>query len=410
MVRGQARFRVRKVPLSLNLKRLGSPIVFAALVASSGSHAEEGALLKSFRLYGHFSPVFVSYDDGADRYTYAADNSYSGGRLGFWLELPVRRGRARFNLETSLGLRQSSSLNQIAVGPLVDLDAATLRKLEFILDFTKFGSLSFGQGSMATDSVTESDLSGTQLAAYVGIADAAGGYFFRTGAGTLSSVTVSAAFPTFDGGRAPRLRWDSRDLSLNRFGTFNIAVSAGVEVKDGRLIVNDTLGDVGLFYRNKVGAFDLKMSGGASVAVVDGELRPQTMGSGSVLHSQSGLSLTAAAGAQVDGGKYSYTKIGLKRRWTELGDTAISFDYYKGVDTVVAGSTAESYGIGIAQNFDRTNLQFYLGLRQYKYDSPGAVSYRQANSVIFGTRWVFKKLDTVHLPGGRSEVDWAESD
>ena len=410
MVGKQAMFGSRKVSMQVNLKCLASVAAFAAVAASSASQAEEWKLRKSFRLYGHFTPAVISYDDGANRYNNAADNSYSPGRIGFWLELPSRKGRTRFNLETSLGLRQSSSLNQLVIPPLVDLDRATLRKLEFIFDTDRFGSFSFGQGSMGSDGVTESDLSGTQLAAYVGIADTAGGYSFRTGAGTLSTVTVSEAYPTFDGGRAPRIRWDSPDLVLSRLGTFKVAASAGVEVKDGRLTVNDTLGDVGVFYRNRVGAFEFKSSGGFSVASVDGALKPQASGSFSLLHSETGLSASLAVGARQDGGQYTYTKIALKRHWIDWGDTSVSIDYYNGVDTVESGSLAESFGIGLVQNLDRSNLQFYLGFRRYTFDSPKVIAYRPANSIIFGTRWVFKKLETARFGKGRSEVDWNEGE
>lgn len=403
-------FGFRNVFSRKTIARLSSAVSLAALVAPVAARSEVGDVLKSFRLYGHFTPAFIAFDDGVGRYNNIADNSYSGGRVGFWLEAPVRKGRTRFNFETSLGLRQSASLNQFNVPPIIDLDATTLRKLEFIFDTEKFGSFSVGQGSMGSDSVTESDLSGTQLAAYVGISDTAGGYFFRTGSGLISSVTISSAFPTFDGGRAPRLRWDSPDLALSWLGTLNVAASAGIEVTDGNLTVNDTLGDVGIFYRNRVGALELKGSGGFSLADVDGTSKPQAAGSFSVLHPDSGLSATGAAGSRQDGGKYYYAKIGVKRRWFSWGETAASVDAYRGTDTFAPGSHVESYGIGIVQDLDRSNLNFYVGFRRYEADNPGVVQYQASNSIIFGTRWTFKRLEAVHFPEGRSEVDWSESE
>ncbi len=371
--------------------------------------ADEAPQKTTFRLYGHFSPAVISYDDGESRYSNFADNSYSGGRIGFWLEFPVKRGRTRFNLESSLGLRQSASLSQIYVPPLIDLDATTIRKLEVIFDTERFGSFSFGQGSMASDAVTESDLSGTQLAAYVGLKDTAGGYFFRTSIGTISTVRIQDAFPTFDGGRAPRLRWDSPDLSLNRLGSIHVAAAVGVDVNDGSLVLNDSLADVGLFYRNRVGDFDLKGSFGVSLADVNGTETPQSAGSFSIAHAASGLSFSLAIGARESGGEYQYSKIGLKRRWIDWGDTAVSLDYYLGTDTVNAGSRAESFGLGIVQDLDRSNLQFYLGVRRYEMTKTGFVDHQPATSVIFGTRWVFKRLDNVQFRRGRNEVDWTES-
>lgn len=392
----------------LRLGGLGRLVVMLTL-GTAATAENEDAERTTFRLYGHFSPAVISYDDGENRYSNFADNSYSGGRIGFWLEFPVRRGRTRFNFETSLGLRQSASMSQFTVPPLIDLDATTLRKLEVIFDTNRLGSFSFGQGNMASDAVTESDLSGTPLAAYVGLKDTAGGYFFRTSAGTISSIRIQDAFPTFDGGRAPRLRWDSPDLSLDKLGSIRVAAAVGIEVSDGSLVLNDSLADAGLFYRNRVGAFELKGSFGVSLADVDGEEKPQSAGSISILHAASGVSFSVAVGARESGGEYQYSKFGLKRRWIDWGDTAVSFDYYLGLDTVNDGSRSESYGLGIVQDLDRSNLQLYLGLRRYELTTSGFVDHRPATSVLFGTRWVFKKLDNVRLRRGRTEVDWTES-
>ena len=361
------------------------------------------------RVYGHFSPAIVSYGDGADSYTGVADNSYSGGRIGFWLDVPAKHVRTRFNFETSLGLRQSASLSQFLVPPAIDIDAATLRKLEVIYEFGDFGSLSVGQGSMATDSVTESDLSGTQLATYVGISDTAGGYYFRTVSGALSPVSITEAFPTFDGGRAPRIRWDSSEIGLNRFGTFRIAAATGFEITDGRVIVNESLADIGLFYRNRLGDFEVKASAGSSLAQVTDDVAPQAAFSVSLLHAPSGWNFTTASGLREGEGEYIYNKIGLTRRWFDWGDTALSVDSYSGIDTVGSGTRASSYGIGIVQTLDHSNLQLYLGLRRYEYSGAGAVAFRTSESILFGTKWVFKRLDNIRLPSGRSEVDWNES-
>ncbi|MEX0285337.1 MAG: hypothetical protein AB3N23_12065 [Paracoccaceae bacterium] len=386
--------------------------VLAAAIAAltAGSVAAQSLPENSFRLYGHFSPAAISYDDGAERYTNIADNSYSGGRIGFWFEYPAQFGRTRFNVESSLGLRQSASLSQFYIPPLIDIDATAIRKFEVIFDTDRLGSFSFGQGSMGSDAVTESDLSGTQLASYVGIADTAGGYFFRTASGSVSTVRIKDAFPTFDGGRAPRIRWDSPDLALSHLGTFRIAASAGLEVTDRNVVVNDALADVGLFYRNTLGNFDIKGSFGTSLADVNGETKPQSAGSISLLHNPSGWSATVATGARDGGGQYQYSKIALTRRWFDWGDTAASIDFYQGIDTVNSGSRSKSYGLGIVQDLDRSDLRLYLGLRRYEVSTNGIATHRPATSIIFGTRWVFKKLDQVHFARGRDEVDWTESE
>ncbi len=400
----------RRALLSATCAALLALPLCLSLSLSGTANAQDTNPLRSFRLYGHFSPAIISYDDGQSRHTNLADNSQSGGRIGFWLDLPMDHGHTRFNVESSLGMRQSASLSQFYVPPAIDLNATAIRKFELIYDTDKLGSFSFGQGSMGSDGVTESDLSGTQMAAYVGISDTAGGYFFRTVNGPVSSVRISDAFPTFDGGRAPRLRWDSPDLTLNQFGTLRFAASTGLEVSERNLVINDALADVGIFYRNRLGPIEIKGSAGLSLADSNGQDAPQSAGSLSLLHAPSGWNATLAVGAREGAGEYHYSKIGLKRRWIDWGDTAASVDYYHGQNTISHGSRSQSYGIGLVQDLDRSNLKIYLGLRRYDISTAGGAQFRPSTSILFGTRWVFKRLDGVHLRNGRDEVDWSETE
>ncbi|WP_158970112.1 porin [Chachezhania sediminis] len=365
--------------------------------------------INDIRFYGHFTPAIVSFGDGEKQYSNVADNSYSGGRLGLWLDLPAGNGKLRFNIETSLGLRQSAAMSQVNTPPLIDLNAAALRKVELFLDTDRMGTFAFGQGSMATDGVTQSDLSGTQLAAYVGITDTAGGFAFRDASGALSNVTIANAYPTFDGGRAPRVRWDSPELALNQLGYFRVAVAAGLDITYDNVVLNDSLADAALFYRNTLGDFEVKTSLGTSLADITSATAGQLAGSFSLLHNPSGLNLTAAYGARANEGHYLYSKIGLTRRWSDWGDTALSVDLYRGVDTVEDGSEAMSYGLGIVQDIDQLNLQFYLGLRNYDYTG-GGQSYQTASSVLFGTKWVFRKLEAIKLPDDWQDTDWSGAD
>lgn len=391
------------------IARLSHRLVYASLLCLSGYPAWSDGLglnqIKNFRTYGFFSPSVVHYDDGRQSDTYLADNSAAPGRFGIWFDIPAQRGEYRFNFETSLGLRLSSSVSQSQKSPLLDLNAATLRKFELIFRSDRAGSLSFGQGSMGSDSTAESDLSGTTMAGYVGIADTVGGFFFRDTSGMLTTVDIASAYPTFDGGRAPRIRWDSPDLSLDALGTFTFAVSAGIEVSSGGIIINDALADTGVFYRNKIGETDIKASAGFSLANVNDDLKPQTVGSISLLHNPTKLNITFAAGVRESGGQYGYSKIGWTDRFLKWGETAISFDYYNGKGTVTGGSQAEAYGIGLVQNFESADLSFYLGWRSYKYQQPGGVRFEPSNSLVFGTRWDFRELR-----GLQRRTDWRDQE
>ncbi len=349
---------------------------------------------RHFRFYGHFSPTILGVDDGVDTYGNAADNSNSGGRIGLWFTNPVGQNTLKFNLEVGLGVRQSASINQIYEPPLIDFDSQTLRKAEVIYETPRWGTFSIGQGNMGSDGVAESDLSGTGLASYVGIADTAGGFLFRTKAGTLSSVSIRQAFPTFDGGRSQRIRWDSPEIKFGVLGSLRFAGSIGQEDIDRNVALNEALQDMGLFYRNSVGQFAL--AGSAGLSAVDDPLAgtvPQVAGSFSLLHHPTGINGTVAAGSRDGAGEYAYFKLGVKRDFFGIGNSAFALDLYESFDTVGAGSRAESVGFGLVQTVDRWNTDFFVGFRKHRYWDSGAVRYRDVDSIMFGVRWQFRRLE-----------------
>ena len=73
--------------------------VAASLVVTSGKISAEEEKQRHFRFYGHFSPTILGVDDGVDFYGNAADNSNSGGRIGFWFTNRLGENTLKFNLE-----------------------------------------------------------------------------------------------------------------------------------------------------------------------------------------------------------------------------------------------------------------------------------------------------------------------
>jgi hypothetical protein len=270
-------------------------------------HAQESDAPPSFRFYGHFSPTLLSVDDGVSRYSDLVDNANSGGRIGFWYQTELGASTFKINGEISLGIRTSATLSQLYSPPIFEATSQSVRKSEAILETPRFGTFSIGQGSMGSDGVTQSDLSGTTLANYVGISDVAGSYFFRTAAGGFSTVRIQDAYPTFDGGRSQRIRYDSPEFDFSRLGSLKFAASVGTESKDRNVTVNDALLDAGLYYHKQLGDFALAGSVGVSIADVAGGEAPQIAGSFSVLHQPSGINLTVASGSRDNGGTYTFT-------------------------------------------------------------------------------------------------------
>lgn len=387
------------------MKALRICIVLAALgLVGAGSNlraqeapdeeAGEQEILQRLRFYGHFSPMVVYVDDGVSGHGYLADNSNSGGRFGAWFDGSFGAHDLKVNLEFSLGVRPSASVNQLYVPPLFDWESQSIRKAEVILETERWGKFSVGQGSMGSDGVTESDLSGTSMANYVGIRDIAGGFAFRTQAGTLSSVSVADAFPTFDGGRSVRVRWDSPEIKFGVLGSLKFVGSIGSEDVEDNVTFNDALQDMGVFYRNSIGQVVVAGSAGVSIAEVPGVGKsPQLSGSFSLLHRPTGMNATFAGGSRDNGGSYGYLKLGVRRDFFGIGDSAFSVDYYESQNAVGQGSLSQSYGFGLVQNVERLNLDFFLGYRLHKFTGTGAASYRDINTAMFGVRWQFRRLE-----------------
>ncbi len=367
--------------------------VFLLALYGGEAHAQEIDPERPFRFYGHISPTILTVDDGVSRSTDTADNANSGGRIGFWYQRGLGENTLKFNGEASLGARNSGSLSQLGTPPLFDWKGGSVRKLEVILETPRLGTFSVGQGSMGSDGVAESDLSGTNLASYVGIADVAGGFFFRTGTGTLSDISIQDAYPTYDGGRSQRVRYDSPQIDFSRLGSLQFAASIGTESSDENVTLNDALSDAGLFYRNQLGSFAMAGSVGVSIADTSAGNEPQIAGSFSILHEPTGFNLTAASGNRNNNGDYQYIKAGIRGDWFKLGGTSVSVDWYASSDTVLSGSDARSVGIGVVQHLSNQNVDLFFGVRKYGYDGGSSVQYQDMTSAMLGVRWVFRRLE-----------------
>lgn len=298
----------------------------------------------SFRWYGQFNPSFQSFDDGVEEYNRASDNSSSNSRIGFWVEQAFGENTLKFRFETAFGFRASDGTNQTSKGDVTSWSRTNLRHVDLQFETAKYGTFSAGQGSMASDGITGADFSGTGLGAGVSVADIGGGYAFRTSTGTLSGVSIGDAFTDLDGPRLGRLRYDS-----NNYGGFTFSASYGTDI----LATNNDREtyDIAVRYSNdELGAFALDAGLAAAWTEQTGRQdRRDVSGSVSVLHKDTGLSMTVAAGDRDISGNYAYAKLGYSADLIAAGSTSFSVDYYDGSDLVTAGDSSESWGIAAVQ-------------------------------------------------------------
>ena len=338
----------------------------------------------SFRWYGQFNPSFQSFDDGVDDYNRLVDNSSSNSRIGFWVEQAFGENKLKFHFETAFGLRASDGVDQTTTGDSLSWSRTNIRHVDLQFETANYGTFSAGQGSMASDGVTGADFSGTGLGAGVSVADIGGGYAFRTSGGALSGVSIGDAFTDLDGSRLGRVRYDS-----NNFAGFTFSASYGTDI----LATNNDREtyDVAVRYSNDdMGAFALDAGLAAAWTEQTGRQdRRDISGSVSVLHKDTGLSMTLAAGDRDISGNYAYGKLGYSADLIAAGKTSFSVDYYDGSDLVSAGDASESWGIAAVQKIDRFNVETYLAYRDYSYSDTSATTYQDANVILAGARWKF---------------------
>jgi len=248
------------------------------------------------------------------------------------------------------------------------------------------GRLWLGQGDMASNGISEIDLSGTTVIAYSGVADLAGGLAFAAPAG---SETIGGTFSNFDGlSRQDRIRYDTPT-----FAGFRLSGS----------IEDDESWDVALRYAGEFGFGEIA----AGIAYYETQAttgglardRDGVSGSGSILFNP-GLSLTVAAGIvdpENSGGDpyFVYGKIGYETQLNSLGTTAFSIDGYYGEDISNVGDANTANGIGdesmsfgaaIVQNIDIVRTEVYLAGRYYELEDANSNNDGDIYAIISGAR------------------------
>ena len=125
-----------------------------------------------WQVYGQLNFGVLSVDNGGSRETYFAEIPHVPSRLGVLGELQVGgQDTLRFQVETGFGLTNLSAVSPENDGLDLDLDRTALRVFEISYASPRFGRVSLGQGSMASDGASGTDLSRTGLAIGPAIGD-----------------------------------------------------------------------------------------------------------------------------------------------------------------------------------------------------------------------------------------------
>ena len=251
----------------------------------------------------------------------------------------------------------------------------TERKLELYVDSGRFGRLWLGQGDTASNGTSEVDLSGTNVIAYSGIADMAGGIAFSDD--NVLGPRINQVFSNFDGlSRDDRIRYDTPS-----FSGFKGSVSA----------IEGGAADAAIRFAGEIsGTKVVAAAAFANANSKDANDFTQYNGSVSVL-TPIGISVTAAAGTRdldrVSGDDpiFYYGKLGYTFDVVEFGATSVGIDYAAVDDLDQDGDEARSYGIFAVQRYDKIGADLYIGARNHEFDRPSA-NFDDVVAILVGAK------------------------
>jgi len=402
----------------------------------------------SLTLSGQVSQSLMWWDDGGEANTYQASNFGNPSYFALTGEAEISKG-------WSAGYSFLTYIDQVFTGSVdaTSDDAATpffLWQNHWWIKSEQLGKISLGLASRATDLVPEQDLSGSIYdPSYSLVSD--WGFFFniRRSDGDFSNVRLFAIGGySFTGETGNIIRYDSPTWQ-----GFTFAAAWG----------EDDMGDVALFYAKDHGPFSIAAAAGYAHTTDENGLSPlygvpeypspfvfdrleqdTVLGSVSILHNPSGLSVTVAAGDRDFGGtvvvdpdgvsrtpdniSYIYAKLGLITKPTSLGNTNFYAEYghYRdalsagqGADVVaglslsgdpaavcaaageacrVVGSESNVWGIGVVQLIDAASMALHLGYRHWSSevdlvdvngDAVPTIGLEDFDSVLAGARISF---------------------
>lgn len=332
---------------------------------SQATEVEEQPLLRSggtginLALSGQINRMLTAGYDGDKTKLYNVDNANSSSRLRVvGSAQPTEAVKVGTNFEFEMRSNASTEVSQ------TDEDTGIVnfrdRVIELFAEHEELGRLTLGQGSTAYDGAAQVDLSGTTVVAYSSISDLAGGLlFYDEDTDALSTTSIGDVFNNFDGPRLDRIRYDTP-----RVAGFTLAADAA----------SNERWSAALRWAGKGAG----LSTATALAYADpgGDRNWVVVGSASMLHEASGLSLTLAAGGRDNQGRDDatnvYGKIGWQRDFFDFGGTFTSIDLTRNDNVAAEGDEATTVGLFAVQTISDFGIDLYGGYRWHKLDRSGA--------------------------------------
>lgn len=407
----------------------------------------------SLKISGYVQAQVLWWDDGTQNDVYyGIGNGINTSRFRFTGEAKINpQLSAGFIYEFGASSALSNAVNQGNGGDDLGTSGncpggstagcAGLRKAVVYLEHKQLGKVAIGQGSTSTDDIILIDLGEKGLASSADTALVQGGFVLRGRNGQFAGTNWTAAIrghEAFDTDRRNNILYETPTL-------FGFSVQAAV--------AEDNYWDVALRYAGEIGRFRLAggigyqedtefnapaggiTAGAASVVCTSNcdVKSSEVKGSAAILHVDTGLFLTGAAGireltgsngAGLAGRNYAgpdltwwYLAGGISKNFFGIGKTVLYGEYIQSrggleqvsflangangylANTAATGrsnSEVQQWGVGVTQYVDAAALELFVSYKNYSLDASGFVSTPNLNAsgsgvadisvVIAGTR------------------------
>lgn len=341
-----------------------------AAMAPAPQTVKSGNKNVSLEVSGQVNRAVMFADDGQSSDTFFVDNDVSSTRFRFV-------GKGKLNSDITAGTTieveiSSNDSDDVSINSPGSSGGDNVfggireRKMEVWFASKAAGKIYLGQGDMASNGVAEVGQSAAGVAGgYSDVAKMGGKIQFINSATWMQGgggLEVEDAFRNLDGhSRRDRVRYDTPSLA-----GFKVGVSMG----------QDDRKDVALSYSGKFSGVSLQ----GKVAYFSEDNSDNGDGyAGSVsVKLPAGFNAAFAIGKQEAGAsprddrKYWYGQLGWDFKFTMLGTTGVSIDYYNGDNMIMNDDDSRAFGIFAVQKISKLAAEIYAGYRNFKYDQPSA--------------------------------------
>ncbi len=357
-------------------------------------NANAAEVTKTMKVSATVNRAVVFTDDGDNTYVKNVTNNTKGDR--FRLVGTAKSKDLTIGAKLEFGVYNTNNSNAVDQQDNASVNSGNAnidnRNAFIFFHSKKYGKLSIGKQSTASDGSAEVDLSGTKAAYYNGNMPNSGFYFIKASEkpgqsggpspSTANNPRIKSVMSGYDGlSRADGVRYDSPKFQ-------------GFQVSGGAYEGGDA--DVALRYSGKVAG--TKVAAAAAYWNTNGTSGDTSDGSGytmtvSALHS-SGLNATVSyadankqASSRKDGDNL-FVRLGYQLKVFGVGKTSMSISYQETNDKGTDQNEFTAYGVAVVQKLDAYGTELYAALTKSDLDR-GTTNWDNITSGIVGAKVEF---------------------